>query len=95
MCFAMDPLGGGGVRRMNEAEGGSAILVKPIGHVFDPVAVLNVDVRPVRLGDVLSLQAAQVVAVHVDWHGALYHDSIILGEGAASTWLSAPPFVHR
>ena len=68
MRFAMDALGGRGVRRVDEAEGGAAVLVEPIGHVFDAVSVLNVDVPAMRLGDLVSLHAAHVVAVHVDRH---------------------------
>src|SRR5580698_7124105 len=63
MRLAMDLLCGRGVRRMDEAEGGAVVLVEPIGHVFYAVSVLNVDVPAVRLGDVVRLQAAQVVAV--------------------------------
>src|ERR1700730_6054683 len=47
-------LGGRGVRRMNETEGGAVALIEPIGHVFDSVAVLNVDVTTVRLGDIIG-----------------------------------------
>jgi hypothetical protein len=61
-------LGGRGVRRMNETEGGAVALIEPIGHVFDSVAVLNVDVTTVRLGDIIGLHAAQVMAIHVDRH---------------------------
>ena len=68
MRFTMDPLGGRGVRRMDEAEGGAVVLVEPIGHVFYPVPVLNVDVPAVRLCDVVRLQAAQVMAVHENRH---------------------------
>ena len=64
----MDALGGFGVRRVDEAEGGAIVLVEPIGHVFYAVSVLNVDVPAVRLGDVVRLQAAQVVAVHENRH---------------------------
>ena len=68
MGFTMDALGGSGVRRMDEAEGGAVVLVEPIGHVFDAVSVLNIDVPAVRLGHIVRLQAAQIMAVHVDRH---------------------------
>src|SRR4029077_21157202 len=68
MRLTMDSLGGFGVRRMDEAERGAITLVKPIGHVFYAVSVLNIDVPAVRLSDVLSLQTTQVVAVHKNRH---------------------------
>ena len=68
MCLTMDSLGGRLVRRMDEAEGGSIVLVEPIGHVFYAVSVLNVDIPAVRLCDITRLHAAQVVAVHENWH---------------------------
>ena len=68
MRLTMDSLGGRGVRRMDEAEGGAIVLVEPIGHVFYAVSVLNVDVPAVRLGDIVRLHAAQVVAVHENRH---------------------------
>ena len=68
MRLPMDPLGGGGVRRMDEAEGGTILLIEPIGHVFYAVPVLNIDVPAVRLSDVLRLQTTQVVAVHKNRH---------------------------
>jgi hypothetical protein len=46
----MDSLGGGGVRGMDEAEGGAIVLVEPIGHVFYAVSILDVHVPAVRLG---------------------------------------------
>ena len=61
-------LGGGGVRRMDKAKGGAIVLVEPIGHVFYAVSILNVDVPAVRLGDIIRLQPAQVVAVHENRH---------------------------
>jgi hypothetical protein len=39
-----------------------------IGHVFYAVSILDVDVPAVRLGDIISLQPAQVVAVHENRH---------------------------
>ena len=71
MRLTMDSLGGGWVGRMDEAEGGAIVLVEPIGHVFHPVSVLNVDVPAVRLGDVIRAQTAQVMAVHVNRHEIL------------------------
>ena len=68
MRLTMDSLGGRGVRRMDEAEGGAILLVKPIGHVFYAVSVLNVHVPAVRLGDILRLRSTQVVAVHENRH---------------------------
>ena len=68
MRLTMDSLGGRGVRCMDEAEGGAILLVKPIGHVFYAVSVLNVHVPAVRLGDVVRPQAAQIVAVHKNRH---------------------------
>jgi hypothetical protein len=68
MRLTMDTLGGGGVRRMDETEGGAIALVEPIGHVFYAVSILDVDVPAVRLGDIIRLQAAQVVAVHENRH---------------------------
>ena len=63
MRLTMDVLGGGGVRRVDEAERGAIVLVEPIGHVLYAVSILNVDVPAVRFGDIIRLQAAQVVAV--------------------------------
>jgi hypothetical protein len=57
MRLAMDELGGGGVWSMDEAEGGTIVLVEPIGHVFYAMPILNVDVPAVRLGDVVCIQA--------------------------------------
>ena len=36
MGLTMDPLGGRGVRRMDEAEGGAILLIEPIGLYFTP-----------------------------------------------------------
>ena len=66
MRFTMDSLGGGGVGRVDQTEGGAALLVEPIGHVFDPVPVLDVDIPAVGLGDLLCRRAAQVMAVNED-----------------------------
>jgi hypothetical protein len=68
MRLTMDELGGGGVRRMDEAEGGAIVFVELIGHVFYAVSILDVDIPAVRLRDVARLQAAQVVAVHENRH---------------------------
>jgi hypothetical protein len=68
MRLTMDSLGGFGVRRMDKAEGGAIALIEPIGHVFDAMSVLNIDVPAVRLSDILSLHAAQIVAVHENRH---------------------------
>ena len=82
MRFAMDSLGGGGVRRMDEAEGGAVVLVEPIGHVFDAVSILNVDIPAMRLGDIVRLHAAHVMAVHVDRHAIPSLRRIIAGTAA-------------
>jgi hypothetical protein len=66
---------------MDEAEGGAVVLVEPIGHVFYAVSVLNVDVPAVRLGDVVRLQAAQVVAVHENWH--------VVSRGRRGGWVTS------
>src|ERR1700722_17668163 len=79
--ITMDALGGFGVRRVDEAEGGAIVLVEPIGHVFYAVSVLNVDVPAVRLGDVVRLQAAQVVAVHENWH--------VVSRGRRGGWVTS------
>src|SRR4029077_628673 len=68
MRLTMDSLGGRGVRRMDEAEGRTILLVKPIGHVFYSVSVLNVHVPAVRLGDILRLRYAQGAAGHENRH---------------------------
>ena len=71
MRLTMDSLGGGRVGRMYETEGGATLLVEPIGHVFYPVPVLDVDIPAVRRGDILRVRSAQVVAVHEDRHAVL------------------------
>jgi hypothetical protein len=49
-------------------EGGAIVFVEPIAHVFYAVSILDVDVPAVRLGDIIRLQPAQVVAVHENRH---------------------------
>jgi hypothetical protein len=68
MRLAMDAFGGRWVRGMNEAKGGAFALIEPIGHVFDTVSVLDIDVPAMRLGDLLRLHATHVMTVHVDRH---------------------------
>ena len=53
MRFTMDSLGGGRIGCVDETKGGAAILVEPIGHVFDAVSVLDVDIPAVGLGHLL------------------------------------------
>jgi hypothetical protein len=68
MRLTMDSLGGGRIRRMDEAERSTIVFIEPIGHVFYAVSILDVDVPAVRLGDIIRLQSAQVVAVHENRH---------------------------
>ncbi len=82
MRLAVDSFGGRWVRRMDEAEGRAFALIEPIGHVFDPVSVLNVDVPAMRLGDILRLHAAHVMTVHVDRHAIAPPSSLIAASAA-------------
>ena len=66
MRLTMDLLCGSLIGRMDEAKGGAVSLVEPVGHILDPVPVLDVDIPAVRLGDVRLLHSTQVVAVHED-----------------------------
>ncbi len=43
---------GRGIRRVNQAEPGAALGIKPIGQIFDPVLVLDFEVLAMRFGDV-------------------------------------------
>src|SRR4029077_13846662 len=96
MRLTMDSLGGFGVRRMDEAERGAIVLVEPIGHVFHPVSVLNIDVPAVRLSDVLRFQTTQIVAVHKNRHaiplgcrsGWSPCEAIAIFAGCALPWAS-------
>src|SRR5438067_875158 len=71
MRLAMHPLSGSRVRRIDEAEIGAALVVEPIGHVLDPVSLLDFEVFAVRLGDAFGGHAGHVVAIHKDWHESL------------------------
>ena len=42
----MNPLGGGGVGRIDQAEIGAACVVEPVGHVLNPVSLLDFEVLP-------------------------------------------------
>jgi hypothetical protein len=68
MRLTMDSLGRGRVRRMDEAERCAIVLIEPIGHVFYAVLILDVDVPAVRLGNIIRLQPAQVMAVRENRH---------------------------
>ena len=68
MGLAVHVRGGGRIGRFHQAKAGATRLVVPIGHVFDPILVLNFQIPAMRFGDVLSRSAAHVVAVHEDRH---------------------------
>jgi hypothetical protein len=57
-----------GIRCFDEAKACATRLVVPIGHVFDPVLVLDFKTPAVRFGHALGRCAADVVVVHKDWH---------------------------
>jgi hypothetical protein len=69
MGLAVNVRGGRGVGRFHKAKAGAAIRVVPIGHVFDPVLVLDLEIPAVRFCHILGRSAAHVVAVHEDRHG--------------------------
>ena len=78
MRFAVDVRRRRRVGRIDQAEAGAAVRVKPIGHVFDPVFVLNLEVLAMRFGDILGRHIAHVVAVHENRHGGA-HSLLIRG----------------
>jgi hypothetical protein len=55
-------------RATNSGKTDEIVLVEPIRHVFYAVSILDVDIPAVRLGDIIRLQPAQVVAIHENWH---------------------------
>jgi hypothetical protein len=96
MRLTMDSLGGFGIRRVDEAEGGAIVLVEPIRHVFYAVSILDVDIPAVRLSDVLRLQTTQIVAVHKNRHAIPLRcrggwspcEAIAIFAGCALPWAS-------
>ena len=56
------------VRRVDQAEGGAARFVEPVGHVADAILVLDLEVLLVRLRDFRGGHALEVVAVHENGH---------------------------
>jgi hypothetical protein len=68
MRFAMDPLGGGRIRRVYQAEAGAAPVIEPVRHVSDVVFVLDFEVFAVRFGNALGGHITHVVAIHEDRH---------------------------
>jgi hypothetical protein len=62
MRFTMVLLCSWFIRRTDETKGGAVPLIEPVGHILDPVPVLDVDIPAVRFGDIRLLHPTQVVA---------------------------------
>jgi hypothetical protein len=62
MRLAMDVLGGRGIGCIDQTESGSALVVTPVGNVFDPEFSLNFHVLVVRTGDIFLSRLLKVPA---------------------------------
>ncbi len=97
MRLAVHPLGSCGVGRVDQAEIGTALLVEPVGHVLDPVSVLDFEILAMRLSDAFGGQAVHVVTIHEDRHGGLHLPVALEGQAligcCGSRWAS--PRSHR
>jgi hypothetical protein len=72
MRLAMHARGSFGIRSIDETKASGPLGVIPIGHIFDPILILNFQVLEVRFRNVLCRRSAHVVAVHEDWHTQLF-----------------------
>src|SRR6478672_2532316 len=68
MRLTMHARGCFSIRGIDETEASGPLGVIPIGHVFDPVLILNFQVLAVRFRNVLRRRSGHVVAVHEDRH---------------------------
>src|SRR5215472_1825723 len=89
MRLTMHARGSFGVRGIDETEASGPLGVIPIGHVFDPVLVLNFKVLAVRFRNVLRRRSAHIVAVHEDRHAPT--PSLLQGVGLMF-WLTRNKF---
>jgi hypothetical protein len=61
-------LGGGGVGRFEQAEHFSALVIYPILLVIDPVFPLRLQIKGMRLGELLGSNPGEFMYVDVEWH---------------------------
>jgi hypothetical protein len=51
------------IRRIDEAEDGAALFIKPVGQELHAIAVLNGQITPMCVGDLASARPLHVMAV--------------------------------